>query len=373
MIAAALAATFLVAPTLPAHADTPDTQYVPVPVADMGYPNLVLTQSDNGVTVGCAGWSTGTRRIDASGTVTHSIPNATPWPNACPRNAVVTADGTLVAVAVNNNGWPLVQDIKDGSTAWSYTSFPCNVVVRDMVVGTDGNVYILYTTLCGGQSYLLGLTPGGAAPTVVMNNLGVANNVADGGLAATATGLALRTRTGLQFVSYSGTVDDPMTINNMVGGVDQYHADATLSGRTLVPLVASTAQQQLCGNDSHTFGGVYMFDANGQVWGYNSLPACSHVYEFYMTPSGGAVVHYDTPQGGIAGNSRVQHLLALDADGNQLWAIELTLEQSVVDAGMSLAVDLNGNVAVQRRIRYELNANARSTCSRPCGCSTWTD
>lgn len=362
VLAAVVVGTFFVVPSLPASADSiPSTQYAPVPLTDMSNPGYLLSQLDGSVTVGCSGGTTGTKRISAAGVVSQNIPNTVPYPSTCARNAAVAKDGTLFTLVTAGNGWPFIEAITSGAVKWTY-GFTCQATVRGMVVGTNGNVYVLAS--CNGQSSVIGFKPAAASgsntPTVVLN-VPVASDVMDGGIAPYNSGLVLRTATGVQYVSYAGTVGAPVTITNVLSNVYQEYQDATPAGRLVVAVGTIPANQQLCGNDTQVVGGIYAYGPSGRAWGYNSLPACSHVYEIRPSYTGGAIIHYDSPQGGIPGNPRVQNLLALSSGGAQLWTSRISSSDSTVtDVGTVFAVDLNGNVALQRRLRYRLDANGTS-------------
>jgi hypothetical protein len=77
VLAMALVGALIVAPILPVAADTiPPTQYTPVPLTDMTGADYLFSQPDGGVTLGCSGGTTRTKRISAAGDVTQDIPNA---------------------------------------------------------------------------------------------------------------------------------------------------------------------------------------------------------------------------------------------------------------------------------------------------------
>ncbi len=357
-----VASTYIVLPLVPASAtDLPPTNYTPVTLSDMGAPNYVLTQPDGGVTLGCAGGANATKRLDNTGATTHNLPTAAPYPNTCSRNAAVSADGTLFTVVVNgSNGWPMVQAIKDGAVVWTH-NFGCNALVRGMVVGTNGNLYVLWTGIwpCGGQSSVTGLAPQplGGAPSIVMN-AAVATNVVDGGIAAHNDGLVLRTVNGLQYVTYAGSVGAVTTVTDMARGGYAEYADATLAGRVVVPIKASLTNQQIC-NDEYVVSQLSAFDTSGFAWGYPSLPACSRIQVIRPTPSGGVVVQYDQPEGEVPGNAqRRGYLLALGANGQLLWQQDLGL--AVIGEIVTFAVDIHGNVALERRFKYELTSGGNT-------------
>ena len=355
ILLAALAGALVALPAAPASADViPQTVYPPVELTGMASPNYLLSQPDGGVTVGC-GSGTRALRLSAAGTLTHTLANADPYVQVCGRKSAVTADGTLVTAATNGTGWPRLVAVKDGAVVWTHV-FACQyTITKGVVVGTNGNVYAL--TWCNGQDTVTGFepapAPGNTTPTVVLS----ANTASaiDGGIAAYSGGLVVRTTTGLQYISYGGTVHQPFTVANVLNNNAAEYFDATLAGRIAVVAQASAPSVQFCGNDTWTAGSIYAYEPSGAAWAYNSLPACSHVYELRPTPTGGFVVHYDSPQS-VLGSPRVHKLLALDANGDQLWVADLmpaTAGQANVTA--TYAVDLNGNVAVQRWVEYQAN------------------
>ncbi len=357
-----LAGTLIIALSQPAQAETlPTMQYSPVDITDMANPVTLTSQSDGGLTIGCS-VGTGTKRISSSGEVTQNITfSSEPYPSACPRTVAVAQDGTLFTTADRNNGQPIIQAIKDSVIKWSYP-YSCLVVVRGMVIGTNGNLYALSTGLlspCNGQNMLIGFAPTaeGASPTIVLN-MSVSGNFLDGGISAYDDGLVLRTTTGIQYVTYAGESEQEFTVDNIVNNGQIYH-NSTLAGRTFVPVRATQLNVQLCGNDSWVVSSLYAIEPSGGVWSYSSFPACSHVnQEVEPTPTGGVVIRYSAPQGGIPGNTREEHLLALDSNGKKLWQIEVALpDTSISVASMVFAVDNNGNVAVQRLLKYRLAAN----------------
>ncbi|HVI69196.1 MAG TPA: SGNH/GDSL hydrolase family protein [Magnetospirillaceae bacterium] len=341
LAALVLVGALIVAPTNPALADgLPPTQYSPVTLTNMPSPSYTLSQPDGGVTLGCSGGSIATKRIDPTGTVVHDIPSTPSYPNTCARNAAVGADGMLFTVAMNSaNSFTTIQAIKNGLIRWTY-EFGCMVTVRGMVVGTNGNLYVLASGIwpCSGMNKLIGLAPEpvNGAPNVVLNT-GMAAVLTDGGIASYTGGLVLRTTQGVQYVGYDGQFGAGTAITNMLGLGSAEYADATLSGRIVIPSQANCSGQMA--------GKLTAIDPTETAWEYE-LTTCSHIEAVRPTPSGGVVAHI-VKQG-------VPHLLMVDANGQ-----ETALESvAAVPPGSELVsqafkVDLHGNVAMQRWLMYD--------------------
>ena len=365
VLLAAILATFVVVGAPATYASTiPATQFSPATMTDIPQPIFLLTQTDGGVTVGCSS-PEGVNEFKTfapNGTVIQSRPAPTNYAtgtmyNMCPRNAVVGADGTLYTLGYTSNfAVAKLEAIKNNVSQWSYT-LPCGATsMPGLVVGLNGN---LYMTVRGTHSpcaanLLLGLTPTG---TVVLNQaLAVSGYVLEGGISAYNGGVVVRTNTDIQYITYAGAIT-PYAPPGVQSGPYGNYTDTTLAGRTLVSLAATQTNKDLCG-DQAISGGLHAYQPSGSVWSYNSLPACSVAYEMKPTPSGGFIVRYSTPEAGIPGNTREQFMLALDDSGHALWTAPLaSTDPSIYTMSLTFAVDLNGNVAVQRVIQHRLSAN----------------
>lgn len=340
LLAIAQVGTLGTLPTPAAASQSLTTQYAPVALTSMNGPSHTLSQPDGGVTVGCSNGSIATKRIDATGVVVHDIPNAPSYPNTCARNAAVGADGTLFTVAANSiNGFTTIQAIKNGALRWTY-EFGCMVNVRGMVVGTNGNLYMLASGQwpCSGTNKLIGLAPEpvNGAPNVALDT-GMAAVLVDGGIASYQGGLVLRTTQGVQYVGYDGQFGNGVAVSNMTGLGSAEYADATLSGRIVV------ASKGGCG--SQMADKLTAIDPTGAAWEY-TLATCSQIEAVRPTPSGG-VVALIVKQG-------VPHLLMVNANGQETALVSVAeIPPNAELVSKAFKVDLHGNVALQRWLKYD--------------------
>ena len=213
-----------------------------------------------------------------------------------------------------------------------------------MVVGTNGNLYVLASGLwpCSGMNKLLGIAPEpvGGAPNVLLN-VGLAAVLTDGGIAAYNGGLVLRTKDGpqygVQYVGYDGMLGAGYAVSDGLGLGYAEYADATVEGSVVV------ATKNSCSNG--LAGKLAAISTAGQVWEYN-LPACVQVNAVRPTPSGGAVVHVSA-----AGS---EALLLVNASGQQTALLPISGVPSGAElVSQAFKVDLHGNIALQRWLKYD--------------------
>lgn len=343
----------------------PPTNYSPIDIGDMPRARHALTDINGGVTVGCGEGDPVEvfKSFDAAGQQLQSHARVDPYGQFCPPYGVIGRDGTVFSYAKTNNSYTrLVQAWKDNSLVWQYT-VPCgaNGVPTAMTMGVDGNVYF---AVGGGSSpcattQLIGLTPtaqsGGNVPQVVMNQ-SFGDWVLPSGLAAYDDGLVLHFGNAIQHISYTGTRGTPISYTPMQGYYgygDQF--GVTTSGRAFVATKASPGTVTGCQWPDNVAGSILAIDPSGVVWS-KPLQPCSYVYEMRPTYNGGAVVHINKTD--TLGSPLQQTLLALDKNGEQLWANSFgTTNATQPRNDIKFAVDLNGNVAVQNNVTVTKSIN----------------
>jgi len=348
---AAMAAGLLaIVPAQPAAAAIPDTNWPPATISDIGQ-QYSFPQLDGGVTVGGCGTAPRvSRSFSTTGAITQSFSqNIGGMVRAmCPWSSAVGADGTVYMIeSTPTGGSTRLLAFKAGQLKWSYP-VPCDAQVSSVQIGIEGNVYFV-TTPCNGQPHLMGVTPiapsGTTAPTRVLDvSLVGLGNVS--GLAVYARGFAIRggdsSQTIIQYVSRTGIIGSRQVLPPSAMYGEKF--DTTMQGRGFVATKASPNISCIWGDaESH----IRSVNPNGVGWTAELAP-CTYVREMKPTPSGGVVVHWyvQAPDGSI-----VDELAAFGYDGTFLWHQPYpVLDQALPYAGTAFAVDLNGNVAIQRSV-----------------------
>src|SRR5258707_6923935 len=137
IVVAVLFAGLLLAPTSPARAGVPETQFAPITLDDIQGPQQAISQLDGGVTVGCGSGnsSAALKTFSSTGALTQSRPVSDPYLNLCPGNSAVGADGTVFVAVYADSGYTRqVQAIQNGTTMWTYT-IPCGGDINDIAPG----------------------------------------------------------------------------------------------------------------------------------------------------------------------------------------------------------------------------------------------
>ncbi|MBX7268800.1 SGNH/GDSL hydrolase family protein [Micromonospora sp. Llam7] len=358
LFGALLAVPMLVlGPATPAQADPiPPTNYSPVTISDIPSARHMLTDTTNGVTVGCPNGS-GTnafKSFAADGTVTQTRVYANPYAEFCTWNTAVGRDGTIFTYASTNNGYVhLMQAWKDGSLVWEYT-LPCGAygIAHATRVGPDGNVYVLLSSgLCSGAK-LVGLSAepqsGTTSPNVVLNaSFSGGSSLSGGGLAVHDGGFVVRWPDSVQYVSLTGVADTPISTpnaNTLYGETD-YWFDATTSGRVFVATAANSVSTTGCQWPGSAVGSITAIDPSGAAW-TETFSQCSYIHELRPLPTGGVLVQmeYEPPES----DAVVHKVIAFDVAGNQVWTTDFNnTDLDLMYSNMVTSVDLNGNVAVQ--------------------------
>lgn len=338
-----------------ANADelNPTLRWSAASLSDASNAQQLISNPQGGVTVGCSNLgSTAFRQFDGSGASVGVSNSSQPTPDVCANQSAVGADGTLYTVAYTSSS--TVVAAYDGTTLkWTYQP-PCGGAVRSLVVGANGNIYMVLAN-GSGCSYpkLVGIEPvvqsGQAEPQVVANTYIYGSVVTGGSLAAYSNGLVVRMTSGIAYFNYSGveSSNEPGTL--ILAPHYGRELNATTAGRVFVPMKASSSTISSCGNDQSVVGSIDSYDA-GQTtatWS-RSLTGCTWVYQLNPTPTGGVVAHVATQAG--------EKLLALShADGQTLWELPLpsTNEYGNAMNGMTYTVDLHGRVVVEREARIE--------------------
>lgn len=365
IVALTAAPLIVLGPATVASADPiPPTNYTPVTLTDIPGARQVLTDTNGGATVGCGTSSATTvfKSFNASGTQTQNLapgtsPSTSTYGDLCPTDSVVGRDGTVFLYAQTNNFYTnLVQAWKNDSLVWQYT-IPCgsSTAVAAMTVGRDGNVYVGVrggTSPCG-PTQLIGLTPtaqtGTTTPQVVMNQTIWGGSLSFGGLAAYHDGLVLHKGNEVQYVSYNGTVGDAVSYTRATASSGYGERfDATLSGTVFLANRATPGASTGCDSPNDMAGSISAFAPSGSVW-TTSLEGCTYVQNLRPIHSGGVVMYarWRPETGGELQNK----LMAFDRNGLPLWTS--MLDDTGLDPtynGAAIAVDMNGNVAVQRGV-----------------------
>ncbi|MGH7196676.1 MAG: SGNH/GDSL hydrolase family protein [Candidatus Saccharimonadales bacterium] len=345
----------------PANADPiPPTNWASASLSSLPRASHVLTGVDGSAAVGCAVNSNATtldfKSFSATGTVLQSKSHAAPYSEFCSWRSALGKDGTIFTYASTNNGYVhLMQAWKDNGLVWEYT-LPCGAygTPQAAAVGPNGNLYVMVVNGGGSCSsrQLIGLTPtaqsGTTTPAVVLNvSVSSGGYVFPNGMAVYDGGLVLSRDGSVQYVDADGTVHSPISTPSafsMYGGADQWF-DATTDGRVFVATKADPNSVVGCQWPGSAAGTITAIEPSGNGWTSN-LDQCSYVREIKPTYTGGVVLRMDyQPE---TGGALVNKVVAFDASGDQLW--EVTYSNSGLDtasSAMGIAVDLNGNVAVQ--------------------------
>jgi hypothetical protein len=356
--------------TTASAATVPATAYPPVALApETPLPGYLLTDTSGGVTAGCSSpiGTDGFVTRDADGEITQR--RATPSSyttgthyEGCVRSTVVGADGTLFVLA---NGAPngqvgMIKAIKNDVEQWSYT-LPCGAhsIYGGMVVGVDGNVYVVFRNEkwpCDNNDWrLMGMSAtapvGTTVPTVLIDETYRVSGGFSlwGGISAYEDGIVIRTTEGVKYYEYDGTRVADYAIAGALNGTYKEYDDTDLDGRVVVAVKASSSIIQQCNNDNWVAGELKAYGPGGFQWTY-SLGNCTKVYEVRPSPYG-VIVHYQAPDDYVYGNTVRDYLQAFDANGVSQWRVQVSsVETSLVDRFMMFAVDLNGNVALMRQV-----------------------
>lgn len=194
-----------------ANADTA-LQWPSASLSDISNPQQLISNAQGGVTVGCSNLgSTAFKRFNHAG-VSAGVGNSSqPTPETCANQSAVGADGTLYTVAYTSSATVIAA--YDGTTLkWTYHP-PCGGAVRSLVVGANGNIYMVLAN-GGGCSYpkLVGIEPvvqsGQTEPQVVANTYistyAYGAIVTGGNLAAYNNGLVVRMASGIAYFNHAG-------------------------------------------------------------------------------------------------------------------------------------------------------------------------
>lgn len=332
-------------------------QWPSASLSDISNPQALISDAQGGVTVGCSNLgSTAFKRFNSSGVSAGVGNSAQPTPDACANQSAIGADGTLYTVAYTSSATVLAAYA--GTTLkWTYHP-PCGGAVRSLVVGANGNIYMVLAN-GSGCSYpkLVGIEPvvqsGQTEPQVVADTYIYGSVVMGGSLAAYNNGLVVRMTSGIAYFNHAGveSSNEPGTL--ILAPHYGREFNATTAGRVFVPTKASSSTISSCGNDQSVVGSIDAYDAGETTatWSY-ALSGCTWVYQLSSAPTGGVVAHVATQ----SGQSVEEKLVGLShVDGHLLWQHPLSsIDQNGNTLnGVAYAVDLKGEIVIEREVRID--------------------
>lgn len=362
-LAGALAALLVgaglaVLPASLAMADViPPTNYSPVTLQGVTG-GLALTHLDGGATALCNANTYALRSFSAAGSqVQNFSPTSPQAADTCNGQVVLGQDGAIFFAAWLDDYTPVIQAYKNDAVVWTHL-LGCGRyhMISSMTLGIDGNLYLV--TVNGdnspgcSSSRLIGLsaTPvtGTAAPQVLVNQA-VTGLVATGGIAAYEEGVALFHRTGVQYVEYDGTAAPLLEAGAWVAPYQETQGAVVDSGRVFLPIAATSTETSSCtGSTWGMISKIAAYEPSGEVW-TSTLPACGTVNEVRPTPSGGVVFRRYSP------SDATSEIVMLNSGGTPLWRYSTDKPSNDFSYwGAGFSVDLNGNVAVQENVRYQV-------------------
>jgi lysophospholipase L1-like esterase len=347
-----------VLPSGSALADTiPPTNYSPVTLTGVTG-GLALTHPDGGVTTVCNSNTNALRSFSAAGLEVQDFnPTSPHYVDTCNGNALLGQDGTVYVAAWLDDYTPAIQAYKNDAVVWTHP-LGCGRYhrVNAMTLGVDGNLYLVTVEGNNGSgcssSRLIGLSAapvtGTTAPQVLVNQ-SVAGYIIPGGVAAYEDGLALIRQSSVQYVEYDGTAASPLEAGAWAAAYQETQGAVVSNGRVFLPIAATNTETSSCtGSTWGMVSGIAAYEPSGEVWTF-PLPACSIVNEVRPTPSGGVVFRR------YSQSNATSEIVMLNVAGTLLWRYSMDKPSNDFSYwGVGFSVDLNGNVAVQENLRYQV-------------------
>jgi hypothetical protein len=342
-----------VLPPTPAQALTmPDLQWSEVALSSTPSPSHLVSQADGGVTVGCSssgGTTSAFVSFSSAGSTVQDVPttdSGLSYLSACSDSVAVGSDGSVYVYAYDTNqSRDVLAKYSGDSLEWTYTP-PCSYFGR-VTVGANGNIYMdAWGGSCSNHR-LIGVEPtldvSETEPDVVANTQ-LPREVLNNGISPYSSGLVLRYNNGFGFYEYDGTYQDEL---NMTVGIYDSQPFARADNGWAYVSVKESSPPTACSSNYNAIASIDAYGLGGQIWSYE-LPDCSEVHGVRPTYSGGAVALVDPPDSLLADSYL---LYAISGDGSEtLWAMPLPFTNgNDTYYSTTYAVDMNGNVAVQRQ------------------------